>query len=328
MILFIDGMPDDGLVRVHVDSGGQRRLLLRGTTNALPFLGLARDLWQVRTLYGADVVQPDLLLPERPRLIFNQISDPDTSQGALERCVQLVGQIGAPVINHPARVMLTRRHEVAGALQGIAGLRVPRTIRCEPLSPEDVFAMAASAGIETPFLVRVAGLHGGRQMQRVDGDGDVPRLHAFPFDGRAFYITEFLDFADAMGAYHKFRIAVVGNRAIARHALVGPDWNVHGRARRSAFALQFPPEHERVARVEQEFLPGLDAVLTTMQERLGLDCFGIDCSISERGEVSLFEANAAMNLFQNDVPGLNPVIDRIRDATRELIAERSGARSD
>ncbi len=324
MILFVDGIPDNNLITFDLDRKGRQRLLLSGTTNAFPYLGIRENQRLVHTLVGSQLRQPDITLPEMPRLIFNQISDPDSSYGALERCVELVNSTGAPVINHPARVLQTMRQQVAETLQGIEGLRVPRTIRCEPLSPEDVYTMASAAGIELPFIVRVAGVHGGQQMLRVDTDDAYSDLHAFPFDGRAFYILEYLEFADGDGAYHKYRIAMVGDQAIARHALVGPEWKVHGDSRKSKYSQAFPPEHERVARIEHELLPGLAAMFATIRKRLGLDYFGIDCSINVEGEMTLFEANAAMNLFQNIVPGLNPVIARLRTATRDLLARRSG----
>ena len=324
MILFVDGIPDNNLIRFSLDKKGIRRLMLSGITNAFPYLGIKENQRLIHTLVGQDFQQPDITLPQMPRLIFNQIADPDTSFGALERCVELVKHTGAPVINHPTRVLQTMRHQVAETLQGIDGLRVPRTIRCEPLSPEDVYSMASAANIELPFIVRVAGEHGGQQMLRVDSDDAYADLHAFPFDGRAFYILEYLEFADKDGVYHKYRIAMIGQQAIARHALVGSEWKVHSHARDSDYYRAFPPEQERVARIEHEFLPHLARVFTEIRERLGLDYFGVDCSISDAGEVTLFEANAAMNLLQNLVPGLDPVIDRIRTATRDLIARRSG----
>ena len=324
MILFVDGMPDNNMIRFSLDSKGKQHLYLKGSTNALPFLRLGENQRMVYTLFGPKFKQPDLLMQSKPRLIFSQVTDPDTSRGALERFVHLMQKIDAPVINHPASVLRTTREQVTDTLQGIDGLRVPRTIRCKPLSPEDVYTMAAAAGIELPFIVRMAGVHGGKQMFRVDTQEDYPQLHAFPFDGRAFYISQYLDFADGSGAYHKYRIAVIGDQVISRHALVGPEWNVHGSTRKTDYFLTFPPEHERVARIEHEYLPALAGMISTIRKRLELDYFGIDCSINEDGGVTLFEANAAMNLFQNDVPGLIPVIDRIRVATRDLISSRSG----
>jgi len=324
MILFVDGIPDSNLINFSLDKKGKQQLWLSGTTNAFPFLGIRQNQRLVHTLVGSEYRQPDITLPQMPRLIFNQISDPDTSYGALERCVELVKSTGAPVINHPARVLRTMRHHVTEALQGIQGLRVPQTIRCEPLSPEDVYHMADAAGIELPFIVRVAGMHGGKQMLRVDTQEVHPDMHAFPFDGRAFYISEYLDFADKDSAYHKYRIVMIGDQAIVRHALVGQEWKVHSDSRDSSYSQNFPPEHVRVARIEHEFLPGLSGVTSTIRKRLDLDYFGIDCSISTEGEMILFEANAAMNLFQNFDPGLAPVITRLLTTTRDLISRRSG----
>jgi hypothetical protein len=69
------------------------------------------------------------------------------------------------------------------------------------------------------------------------------------------------------------------------------------------------------------------AALHEIQRTLGLDYAGIDFSLSQEGEIILFEANAAMNVI---APGRDerwdyrrPHVQRIIDGTREMLIRRA-----
>ena len=108
---------------------------------------------------------------------------------------------------------------------------MPRTVRFQPTSPEDVFERAASEKIDFPFIVRVAGDHAGKSMVLINSSADHKSLHVFPFDGRDFYLTEYVDYQDEAGLYHKQRIVVVDREPVLRHTLFNSNWKIHGSSR-------------------------------------------------------------------------------------------------
>jgi hypothetical protein len=65
----------------------------------------------------------------------------------------------------------------------------------------------------------------------VDGREDYQALHAYPFDGREFYLTEFAECRDNEGFYQRQRLVVIDGEPVLRGSLYDQDWKVHGASR-------------------------------------------------------------------------------------------------
>lgn len=327
-ILFVRGVNDLNRVEISPRKDGKFDFVIDGSCNVMSHLGFDKGMAASVILFGNKVKQPGFQLPETPALIFNQISDPDSHRGALERCVHLCTQIAAPVINRPERIQATTRDRVSERLQGIPGVVMPRAIRCQPRSPEEVFAQAESASLKFPLIVRLAGVHGGKSSVLVRGREDLAMLDVYPFDGSSFYLTEFVDYQSSDGLYRKIRIVVVDGKPLFRHLLMDSQWMIH------AASLDFMDtrpelfrEEERAfAAFETELVPRIQPAIEAIAERLGLEYFGIDCNINEQGEMLIFEANANMNVFFNTRSRSTKVIGIIREQLRRFIELRAGMR--
>jgi len=300
-ILFVNGINDLSTVGITLDEKGQVGYLMDGNASVQHRMSLGDREAASFLIFGMGVQQRSVEFKKPPAVIFNQIADPDTHQGALRRCVELCEQVDTRVINHPQKILQTSRDQVSQALQGIPGVIAPRTRRFRPRSPEEVFSHAAAEGFETPFIARVAGLHGGVSMVKVDNRSDHKALHALPFDGRDFYLTEFIDYKSPDGLYRKTRIAMVDGVPLIRHHLIDSNWMVHA----SALTLmdQRPPLMDEANGVLADFdrtlRPAMEDRLFEINRRLGLDYYGIDCHVNEQGDILIFEANASMNLLYN-----------------------------
>ena len=192
-ILFVSGVNDLSSIGVTLDERNQPAYLYDGNCYIHGRLPLKKGIDAYLTLFGVGVQQRGFTFSETPSLIVNQIADADTHHGSLSRCIELCSQVNSPVINRPEHILQTARDRVSESLQGISGVTMPRTVRFKPLSPEDVFVRAEAEKFGWPFIVRLAGLHGGKSMIRVSGPEDYSSLHVFPFDGRDFYLTEYVD---------------------------------------------------------------------------------------------------------------------------------------
>ena len=323
-VLFVSGVNDPSKIEVTLDDKGRIGYLLDGNCSVLHRMDLGtREVAEV-LIFGKRVRQTGLEFNRRPSLIFNQIADPDTHRGSLERCIELCESVDSPVINHPRSVMRSSRERVSAALQGIPGVTMPRTIRFQPRSPQEVVRRAMAEGFGFPFLVRIAGLHGGVSMVRVDRPDDHSAMHALPFDGRDFYLAEFIDFQSSDGLYRKTRVVVVDGVPLVRHLLINTDWMVH--ASSGDFMDRHPPLLEEARSVLADFdrsiRPRVEAATTAIAERLGLDFFGIDCHIDEAGQMIVFEANANMNVLYNRRAMYQPCLDVIKKHLLRLIDAR------
>jgi len=326
-ILFVSGVNDRSIMGVDLDERGALVHLMDGNCSVHRRLPLAEGLASEFVLFGKGVRQRGVEFKVPPSLIFNQIADADTHRGALERCIELCDQVNTTVINHPRHVLETGREQVSAKLQGIADVVMPRIVRFQPRSPDEVFAQAAGQGMDFPWIARVAGDHHGRNMVRVEGADGYDALHALPFDGRDFYLAEYVDYRDQDGYYHKQRIVVVDGEPLLRHSLYFDDWMVHASSR--AFVMERESWEQDVARFDRlshEVLPPLRPAIREIANRLRLEYFGIDCSLRPDGRMLIFEANANMNVLHGPNQATRYRVEAIEQKLYALLTKYSGER--
>jgi glutathione synthase/RimK-type ligase-like ATP-grasp enzyme len=324
-ILFVNGVSDSSVMGVNLDDKGRLVYLVDGNCTIHNRLPLKKGLTSQVMLFGKGVKQPGMDLDKVPSLIFNQISDADTHRGALERCVDFCEQVNTTVVNHPKHVLQTGRDRVSELLQDIPGVIMPRTLRFRPRSPQAVLEFAVARGIEFPFIVRVAGDHAGKSMIRLDKADDLAVLHALPFDGRDFYLTQFVDYSDEDGLYHKHRIIVIDGKPLLRHALYSNEWIVHANSR--AFMMERDTWEQDVARFDRlskEELPRLRPAIDEITSRLQLEYYGIDCCMRPDGQMVVFEANANMNILHGPNPASRYRVEAIEQELYKLLTRYSG----
>jgi glutathione synthase/RimK-type ligase-like ATP-grasp enzyme len=324
-ILFVSGVNDLSKVGISLDDKGGIMYLLDGNCSIHRRIPLKEGIAEDVVLFGKGVKQKTLNFIRTPSLIFNQISDVDTHRGALQRCIELCSQVNSTVINHPENILQTSRDRVSELLQGIPGVVMPKTVRFKPESPEDVIACAESENFDFPIIVRMAGDHGGKSMVRVSSREDVKALHAYPFDGRDFYLTQFVDCRDSAGLCHRLRLVVINGEPILRGSLYDKHWMVHGASRGYMLKQEtWEEDRARASMLETEIIPGLKTVVEEITRRLKLEFYGIDCSLSPEREMLIFEANANMNILTNDHPQMNERMDMIKSKIHALLTRYSG----
>jgi hypothetical protein len=323
-VLFILGIEDSNRVLI---SAMRPRISydLHGSIDIFRDLHHSALCPQVLTVGGPDAAVPTC---PRPDVIFNCITDADSSSKALGMAMQVIRQHpGVPVLNRPVHVLKTRRDDVAAALAGIPGLVVPDTVRITPTSHRDI--LTALTGMY-PAIIRRIGTHGGDSMLLLRSPDDAPLLERIACDGSSYYLIRFVDFRDADGLYRKTRLVVIGNRVFARHQLAGDDWNVHASVRDGVMTAR-PDLLAAEERFLQEFaevaFPPLAKRLTAIRQRLRLEYFSIDCSLRPDGDLLLFEANASGNALRQQgaekFPYLQRPVMQLREAVTQLLLESS-----
>ena len=322
-VLFIRGLPDDNTIHGVMYNGELRHLVL-GCANVRHAL---RDRFNTaELLFVGKGEQVPVRYQEFPHVIFNEISDPDTHGLSLLRAKAFCDDMPhIPKINDPGCVQQTTRDALANNRGDVPGLTVPKTARVGLNNPKDVAREAKKLKLAYPLLVRVAGLHGGKTLVKVESADEIDPLHALPLDGRDFYLTEYHDFRSDDGLYRKHRLAVVGGKAFPRHLLHDDQWLVN--ASGPDFAADKPDLQDEKKNFVETFsdaiAPKISEAVRAMHESTGLDYFGVDCHINDDGEVLLFEVNANMNLLVTTRPQpefSTPPVERIQDALSELIA--------
>jgi len=319
--LFISGFNDKNTATMSPGRHGGADYRYDGCCGIYGYMDFGRISVDTLTLFGFPLNQQKIRISKKTSLLFNEISDPDSHYKTLKRCEELCSKLPLPVINHPSKILNTTRDNIPVLLKDIAGLTVPGTVRFTPISPEDIYTEIDRAGLAFPVIVRTAGSHGGISSILISGHDDLDKLHVYAFDGSAFYLTEYVDYAREDGLYRKYRIVVVGGVPLFRHYLVNNEWMIHASSREFMEENEHLMEEAKTRRetFDEQILPMVKPAIDEITRRLGLEYYGIDCNIDEQGNILVFEVNANMNILSNTVKSMEGQLERIKEHIRELI---------
>lgn len=265
--------------------------------------------------------QPGRADPARYECVLNLVTDPDQHPQTLERLRKLLRGHRGRVINRPEAVLRTTRDQVAKRLAGIAGLRVPRAIRLHNPNPGAATTAVERAGLQFPLIVRLAGTHTGKIVGVVHSPDELEVAGVGPGQ---FILTEYVDFGSADGLYRKYRLWSFGGVAIFRHMIAAENWNVHVRMREEFMAHRpglIAEEMQLLERPDGAFPDVVHQVFAAVQERMGLDFFGMDFGIDQQGQAVLFEANATMSFFPLERPPSFNYLAKIRQPAQAAVRQ-------
>jgi tetratricopeptide (TPR) repeat protein len=250
-------------------------------------------------------------------VVFVAIGESDEARSALALAAELLTRAGLPYINDPRKILATNRVDAAQALGSIPNVHAP------PAARVDRADLQARTPFPFPLVVRPVGSQAGRDLARID---DAPQLQTYleQVADHAFYVTPFVDFRAADGFYRKYRIIMVAGTPYPYHLAVSPNWMIHY-YNTPMYETPWMREEEAayLADFERVFPPALQRALRDIAGAVGLEYFGIDCSIDTQGRLLLFEADPAMIVHAGDDRRLfgykTPYVHRIFDAFQNLL---------
>jgi glutathione synthase/RimK-type ligase-like ATP-grasp enzyme len=290
-ILFIEGIADDRYTKVHtVQKNGSVLFEHNGSTNIYQYI--KNDSFNKKQLLF-DTNPKQAMEPIRFDAIFNQISDPDTHSITLLKVEAMQNSLPKEMafFNKPSNVRKTTRESIYKLLHGIKKLHVPKTVKIQPKSPANIYESINRENFSFPVIFRQAGDHGGISTIRIDNENE--QFFAFALDGRDYYLTQYVEYG-VKNLYRKYRLVVIGGNVFLRHVLFGKEWLLHATNEIESEKQKNIQESKRFSR---EIKPLIQTTITDIYHTLGLDYFGIDCEINEKGEILVFEINANMNIF-------------------------------
>jgi hypothetical protein len=278
--------------------------------------------------YDADVI---LILPghqDDPRavsadIIVNLVSEADLRRDIVEQVADFVAPIPKPVINHPLLILGTDRQSIAQRLVAIAGTIVPSTIRMDAAALSQFLCSNSLPSFN--LIARHAGTHGGDKMELIS---TIEQLRAFAEEAgdQPVYLTDFVDYRSADGFYRKYRFIFVGDEILPYHLAIGDVWKVHHMSTRMADIEWMRAEEQAfLERPYDVFGTEAMAALDAIRREVGLDYFGIDCSLDAEGRIVVFEVNASMliHLHNAGFEYKTKHVMRIKHAFEQLLERRA-----
>lgn len=262
------------------------------------------------TAIHTEYFPPDATLPPHS-LILNAIGDADRCAPALERAQELTGRSQRPVINPPARVLMTRRQDIALRLASLEGVIAP-TI--QTMTPSELLS---SRRLRFPLLLRRPGFHNGEHFEYVQRPEQLPSTVA-ALGGTELLVIDYLDARGADGRARKYRVMFIDGIAYPLHLAISNDWKVHYSTSAMRHSAACREEERRFLEDAPSVLgPRAMAALGRIGAVLGLDYAGVDFALAADGSVQVFEANATMIVLP---PEPDAMWDYRRQALSTVIA--------
>ena len=254
-------------------------------------------------------------------IVVNLVSDADLGSVVISSVAELTDQLNVPIIN-PPRVMLgTDRQSIARRLADISDAIMPITVR---MLAADVREKLASGEIHFPSIIRYAGTHGGDRMEKVETEAE---LLGFLDDAgeHPLYMTDYVEYGSPDGLYRKYRFIFVGEQTLPYHLAIGEQWKVHHASTKMRDVEWMRDEEAAFLNDPSRYFSDKAlAALDAIRREIGLDYFGIDCSLDADGRVVIFEVNASMliHLGNEGFEYKNPHVNRIQAAFSNLLERR------
>lgn len=260
-------------------------------------------------------------LKQDVQVVVNLISDADQAHALLPLVADLAGRFGKPIVNDPGKIQRTTRDAVAAVLEGIPGCRIPKILRQKAGSELAIATLQAALPSSSTVLARPAGTHGGDDFEKIEDPARLIALLAQRADTDRYFI-EYIDYRSADGYFRKYRFIFVDGRILPYHLAIADGWKVHHDGTDMA-------DHPWMQREEEAFLknpaavfnPSHYQVLEEIQQRIGLEYFGIDCGLDRSGNLVMFEVNASMLVHEQneEFPYKAPFVLRIKSAFDEML---------
>ena len=261
-------------------------------------------------------------------VVFNAIGEAQAAQPFIAAAGRFIAAQGKPALNLPEHLAKTARPALAGALSGVAGCTLPKTVRRERAALGDLSgSMHAIGGIAFPLLIRPADAHGGDGLERL-GDVDQIGDYLARNPSERFDLSAFVDYSDPDGFYRKYRVIFVDGTPYPYHLAIAPEWMVHYRTSPMAEHAWMRDEEARFLAGPHALFPHWDRTFGAVAAAIGLEYFGIDCARTQDGGVLIFEADAATWIHNRDRSGLFAYkaryVERIFSAVEAMFARRAG----
>jgi hypothetical protein len=274
--------------------------------------------WALHRWYVPDP-KAALTMTRLPRydIVIDAIGASDAADAALDAASQFIHAQKKPSINDPARVRDTARDALAHVVDAVAGCSAATSRRVSR-------AGASQLTIDAPHIVRPADAHGGRGLERVDDAGALAAyLSRIPAD--AYDVSRFVDYRSSDGFYRKYRVMFVDGVPYAYHLAIDASWMIHYHRAPMDEHAWMRDEERRFIEQPETVMRGWTSTLPALASAVGLDYFGIDCTVLPDGTLFVFEADAAMLVHGFDPnPAKRAAYERIRAALDALLTQRAG----
>lgn len=255
--------------------------------------------------------------------VFIAIAEDARHHAALRAADALAAAIGVPTINRGERIAGLSRAGTALLLRDLPDAVVPshHHLRHGEIPP-----------IAYPVIIRPLGSHAGDGLSRLCGAAELEAYYALHPAPASFTVAPFVDYRSSDGAWRKYRIIFVDGDIHPLHLAIHHDWAVwYYNARMQDSEARQAEERRFLDDLRAALPPRTVRALQRLARRVGLDYFGLDCSVMPDGRLLVFEIETGMIVHDRTPGGQRDTRDdavlrdpgvRTRRAVEQLIDRR------
>ncbi len=238
--------------------------------------------------------------------VFIAIAE-DARHNAVLRAADALGRaIGRPIVNHGERIAALSRAGTAHLLGELPDTVVPS----HHLVPN-----GEAPPIGYPVIIRPLGSHAGERLHRIGGHDELQDYYHRNKAVELFTVAPFIDYRSGDGLWRKYRVVFVDGVAYPLHLAIHDDWAVwYYNAQMQACSRKQAEERRFLDDIASAMPPRCLTALGHIARRVGLDYFGLDCSVAPDGRLLVFEVETGM-IVQNG----GHAAGQIRQAVEQLI---------
>lgn len=256
-------------------------------------------------------------------VMWNAIAESAEATPYLDLAARIMSAQTKATLNDPRRVIATSRLRLPDTLrQTGAHVPVASEMRRDALE-------SGTLAIPFPIIARPAGSHAGTGLERLRTAEDCAS-YVMQHEAQAYFVSPFVDYASDDGFFRKYRIVFVDGTPFPVHLAISKNWMIHYYNAQMAENQWMRDEEARfLADLRAAFPDKAYETLENIARSVGLEYFGIDCSIDRDGRVLVFEADPAMLVHSSDPPELYPYkaafVPRIYRAIEAMLDGRKAA---
>lgn len=300
-VLQLLALNDDNTVLMkHSGTNGEKRLLQVGTPFPLIEHLNPKNFVHKKLIIGG--VNNPFITNLEADVIVNAIGDADRFAHALEK-LDHTAYVNYPVvINHPHAVHNTCPDKLYTLLEHSETLLHPKTVKIQPKSLDEVKAALQENEIRTPFICKEASSPTGRcKRVLVKCDDDLYQLEQFAFDGRDYYLSQFIDYRSKDGLYRKYRFYVIGNKIIPGFLIVSKQWEIHNDEQAHQELLKaLPAIEEEEKNFLKQFKKKTLHLFKEIKEKTLLDYFAVDCTFDKQNKPVIFKVSTEKHFLSDE----------------------------
>ncbi|RRS30712.1 MAG: hypothetical protein P794_05935 [Epsilonproteobacteria bacterium (ex Lamellibrachia satsuma)] len=290
-VLNLIGAPDNNSATVMLNRGNVRDSLMRFEGNNALVKTINTQITVQNVVLGGKI--PKEIKIQKPLLILNSICNPDSNAKTLKIAREIVKNMNIPTINQPELVMKTRKDQLYVLLGKLEGASIPKTIRMAPKRLLDIEIAIKEGIIDYPFVFQPADSQARSDICLIRSADQLHDLERFAFDGRDYYVSEFVDHRSAEGLYRRYRVLMIDGKPYPGNMMISQEWVA------DAGSMWKLMENDPALRDEEKaFLQQGDALLNALCEQiytiLPLDYFVVEFGFDTQKKPLILEVSSCV----------------------------------